>query len=382
MGPAPSAESFIDCFKDVEDPRKSQSEHPILSILVLSLCGVICGANGPTAIEDFGKARLDFLERLVPFPSGIPSHDTIGRVLGMLDPNALEASFSHWMGEVTTLLEDEVIAVDGKTLRRARNAKDGHSFVHMVSAWASASKVVLGQVKTGKKSNEIVAIPKLLDLLSIKGCIVTIDAMGCQKDIVEQIVDKGADYIIPVKKNQRQLLAEVSAACETALASSLLPQNVSFHETSNEGHGRRESRRCWTLPVPEFFPIRDKWKGLATLVYMQSERTLKDKTSITERWFISSRVSLNAETALSSIRAHWGIENRLHWSLDVAFDEDQSRLRAKNAAENLVVIRHAALNCLRSATNVPGGIARKRLKAGYDSKILAAILKLPNELTC
>ncbi len=247
--------------------------------MVLSLCAVIWRADGPTAIEGFGRARTAFLEKLVPFPNGIPSHDTIGRVLARLNPDELGAAFTRWMHAMTTLVKDEVIAIDGKTLRRARNKKDGHVFVHIVSAWASANGVVIGQVKTGEKSNEITAIPRLLDLLNISSCMVTIDAMGCQKEIVAKIREKGADYIIPVKENQPKLLAAVSGSCERALSDESGTQDISFHETDNKGHGRVERRRCWTLPVPEGFPCSEDWEGLASLVYIESERTVDDKTS-------------------------------------------------------------------------------------------------------
>ncbi len=376
MGPTPDAQSFVDYFSAIPDPRSNQTEHPLLSILVLCLCATISGANGPTAIEDFGRSRLKFLERLVPFPNGIPSHDTIGRVLGMLNPKKLESAFADWMRSVV-VLADEVIAIDGKSLRRARNIKDGHYFVHMVSAWATANRVVLGQVQTDQKSNEITAIPRLLELLQLEGCIVTIDAMGCQKDIVANIVDQGADYIIPVKDNQPTLFAAVSGHFDQQVDDDLDPAEASFHETHNKGHGRVETRRCWTLPVPEDFPVREEWKGLATLIHIQSERRVGNDISVVDRWHISSRAPLSAESALACIRAHWGIENQLHWTLDVTFNEDQSRVRAKNAAENLAVIRHAALNYLRSATSVTGGIARKRLKAAYNIDVLAEILNMP-----
>lgn len=383
MGPAPDAQSFVDYFSAVPDPRSDQTQHPLLSILVLCLCAIISGANGPTAIEDFGHSRREFLERLVQFPNGIPSHDTIGRVLGMLNPKALEPAFAAWMHSVIALA-GEVIAIDGKTLRRARNMKDGQAFVHMVSAWATANRVVLGQVRTDEKSNEITAIPKLLELIDIKGCIVTIDAMGCQKDIAAKIVEGGGDYILSVKDNQPTLLAAVIDHFEQQFDGDdgdVVPIGASFHETHNKGHGRVETRRCWTFPVPETFAVRGDWEGLATLIHIHSERRVGDDISVVDRWHISSRARLSAEAALNYIRDHWGIENRLHWQLDVTLDEDQSRVRAANAAESLAVIRRAALNYLRSATNITGGIARKRLKAAYDVNVLAKILNMPADGT-
>lgn len=381
MGPALDAESFIEFFADVSDPRSGAVDHPLMSILVICLCGTIAGASGPTMFEVFAKANEEFMRRLVPLPNGIPSHDTISRVLGLLNPDQLEKAFSEWMASVVEHCSGDVVAIDGKTLRRARDMRDGTDFVHMVSAFSAANGVVLGQIKTDDKSNEITAIPELLRLLDINGCIVTTDAMGAQKTIADRIREQGGDYLLQVKENHPKL-AESIAVHFSALEDEERDDGaVSFAETTNKGHGRREVRRCWTTPVPKHFPGRDDWRDLATLVHIQSERHVGEKVSLADRWFISSRSNFDASAALEAARSHWHIENRLHWVLDVVFGEDQARDRAHNAAESLVVFRHLALNLLRAAKDVKGGIASKRKMAGWDTRVLAKILGVSEALS-
>jgi predicted transposase YbfD/YdcC len=374
MGPPPDPASFLEIFESVQDPRVvGRCAHSLESILLLVLCAVISRANEITEIEYYGLAREKQLSKLVSFPNGIPSHDTIGRVLGLLDPDQLERAFTRWMNRAAELTDSEVVAIDGKTLRRARD-KAGVGFVHMVSAWAVRNGVVLGQVKTDDKSNEITAIPRLLELLQIKGCIVTIDAMGCQTAIAEQIVEAGADYILAVKDNQPKLLEAVSETFDEKLSGRRRPADVSFTETKNKGHGRREVRRCWTIAVPEDSALRERWRGLETFIMVEAERTLGDTTSLATRWFISSRSALDATTALGAIRDHWGIENKLHWVLDVAFREDESRVRAENAAENFVVFRHIALNLLRNMKSSRRGVKGRRNTAAWSEDFFLQVL--------
>lgn len=374
MGPPPDPASFLEIFEGVHDPRVTgRCDHDLESILVLVLCGVICGANDVVAIEDFGRAREAKLSTLVNFRNGIPSHDTIGRVLGLLDPDQLERAFTLWMNRAAQLTDSEVVAIDGKTLRRARDQADV-GFVHMVSAWAVKNGVVLGQVKTDDKSNEITAIPRLLELLQIKGCIVTIDAMGCQTKIADQIVEAEADYILAVKDNQPSLLEAVSGAFDERLAGRRRPPDVSYFETKNKGHGRREVRRCWTLRVPEGSELPKRWRDISTFVMVESERTIDGQASLATRWFISSRPDLDAATALRAIRDHWSIENQLHWVLDVNFREDDSRVRAENAAENFVVFRHIALNLLRNVKTSRRSIRGRRNIAGWSEDFFLEVL--------
>lgn len=374
MGPMPDAQTFVEMFATLPDPRVHRTRvHSLEAILFLCLCAVICGANDPVSIERFGKARKEFLARFVDLAGGIPSHDTIGRVLAKLSPNALEAMFAQWMRVVATATDHEVIAIDGKTLRRAVDKARGGAFVHMVSAWSTANGVVIGQVATSEHSNEITAIPRLLELLELKNCLVTIDAIGCQTEIVDAIVARGGDYLISVKDNQPKLNAAVTATFDAALSENRWPKGS--HAMSEESsHGRTEVRRCWVLKVDASFPERDRWKGLAKIVYVERESTIAGKKSVGMRLFITSRASLTAKEALAAVRSHWQVENKVHWTLDVAFREDESRLRAENAAENLAVVRHTALNLLRSVKGSKVGIKNRRLEAGWSEEFLMKVL--------
>lgn len=377
MGPPPDVSSFLEYFAGLPDPRKREVGHPLETILVTALCGVIAGADGPTNIEEWATANERFLATLVDLPNGVPSHDTIGRVLGMLRPAALEAAFAAWMKSVQTAVDGEVVAIDGKTLRRARDCNPGAAFVHMVSAWATSNGAVLGQVRTDEKSNEIEAIPRLLQLLSLKGCIVTIDAMGCQKSIVEDIRREGGDYVIAVKENQPTLVAEVTEAFSRAENSKRVPAGWSHAKTKDKGHGREEIRNCWVMPVPKEFAVREQWPSVASLIHVRSERRLAGTIALADRWYISSIDGLTADRALRAIRSHWKIENQLHWTLDVVFGEDHSRMRAEHAAENFVVLRHIALNLLRNAQGMKRSIKGRRLLAGWSTRALAQVLGLP-----
>lgn len=367
--------SLMEYFATVEDPRIERSRlHPLASVLVLSLCGVVCGANSFVAIEMYGRMREEWFRTFLDLPNGIPSHDTLARIFAMLNPKTLEQAFREWVEAVATLTKGEVVAIDGKTLRRSFKEAGGNAFVHMVSAWSSGNQMVLGQIRTEEKSNEIKAIPRLLELLHLNGCLVTIDAMGCQKDIAEKIVESDADYMLAVKDNQPKLAEAVEAAFETALAKPEFA--ASCHETSNKGHGRLEVRRCWTMNVdPECGRPFDQWKGLAGLVRVESQRTIANTTSRECRYYITSRVNFRPADALAASRAHWGIENQLHWVLDVAFREDDCRVRAGNAGENFAVIRHFAINLLKSApspvrTHPQLGVENKRMAAAANNQYL------------
>jgi predicted transposase YbfD/YdcC len=370
----PEAQSFVEMFAALPDPRVERTRvHCLESILFLCLCGVICGANDPVQIEKFGKARREFLEQFIDLTAGIPSHDTIGRVLAKLNPDALEAMFAVWMRAVAKATDQDVVAIDGKTLRRAVDKSRGGAFVHMVSAWSTANGVVLGQVATSEHSNEITAIPRLLALLQVKKCLVTIDAIGCQTEIVDTIVEAGGDYLISVKDNQPKLSAAVMDTFDSALAERRWPEGT-YTKTEEKGHGRTEVRQCWVLDVDDSFPEQARWKGLAKIVYVERECTVGGNTSVGMRLFITSRASLTATEALAAVRSHWQIENKVHWTLDVAFREDESRLRAENAAENLAVVRHVALNLLRSVKGSKVGIKSRRLEAGWSEAFLMKVL--------
>lgn len=374
MGPAPEIESFVELFAQLPDPRVERTRrHSLGSILFLCLCAVICGANDLVAIERFGKARRALLERFVEFPNGIPSHDTIGRVLAKLDPTALEGLFARWMRAVSKATNRDVVALDGKTLRRALDKAAGGAFVTMVSAWSTANGVVLGQVANEEGSNEVGALPRLLELLHLKGCLVTIDAAGCQTDIAASIVDAGGDYLLAVRDNQPKLYEAVVARFEALRVGAVRPGRGQHAKTTETNHGRKETRTCWVLPVTETFPEAARWKNLESIVVFDSERLVDGEVSHGRRFFISSR-KLTAKQALAAVRGHWQIENKLHWTLDVAFREDDSRLRAENAAENFVVVRHIALNLLRGVKGSKVGIKNRRLEAGWNDAFLMKVL--------
>lgn len=376
MGPMPDVQTFVEMFAEVPDPRVHRTKvHRLETILFLCLCAVICGANDPVAIQRFGESRIEFLARFVDVSAGIPSHDTIGRVLAKLNPDHIERMFAAWMSEVASATEEEVVAIDGKTLRRAFDKASGGGFIHMVSAWSTANGVVLGQVATSEHSNEITAIPRLLELLHLKNCLVTIDAIGCQTEIVDKIVDSGADYLISVKDNQPKLNAAVTEAFDRALVEHTWTAATHAEVAlTKQSHGRIETRRCWVLDVDDSFPEHARWKSLAKLVYIERDCTIAGETTTGMRLFISSRASLTAEQALAAVRSHWEVENKLHWTLDVAFREDDSRLRAENAAENFAVIRHVALNLLRSVKGSKVGVKNRRLEAGWSEPFLMKVL--------
>lgn len=362
-------------FETVPDPRIERSRlHPLSSVLVLALCGVVCGADSFVAIERFGHAKEAWLRTVIDLPNGIPSHDTLGRIFAALDPAALGEAFRAWVTEVARLTKGEVVAIDGKTLRRSFRKAGSGAFVHMVSAWATSNRIVLGQVKTDDKSNEITAIPRLLRLLHLRGCLVTIDAMGCQKDIATDIINGGADYLLAVKDNQPKLREDVAACFERARMEPAALQSMDFCETHDEGHGRVESRRCWTTTDVGALSTGAQWPKLRAVVLVESDRCVNGKTSTEQRYYISSCKKLPAKKALDASRRHWGIENGLHWVLDVAFREDDCRVRVGNAAANFAVMRHLAINMLKSVKGSKVGVRIRRMLAGWDHDFLLRVL--------
>jgi predicted transposase YbfD/YdcC len=367
--------SVMEYLATIPDPRKERTRlHSLKDILVLSLCAIICGADGFVAIEEFGLLKQAWLKTFLDLPNGIPSHDTIGRVFAALNPKSLETVFRAWMRAVADVSKGEVVAIDGKTLRRSYRMAGSGVFVHMVSAWAARNRVVLGQVKTEEKSNEITAIPELLNLLYLKGCIVTIDAMGCQKDIATTIVEREADYCLTVKENQPKLLEDLVGTFDAARGDPAILAAMDYCETREKGHGRVEVRRCWTTGALEGISQVEQWTGLRSLALIETVRLVEGKASTEQRYVISSRKGLSAAKALEAVRAHWGIENQLHWVLDVAFREDDCRVRAGNAAENFAVLRHAALNLLKNVKGTKVGIKIRRLRAGWDHNFLMQVL--------
>lgn len=365
---------FINYFCGISDPRleTKNKRYQLKEILALVILAVICGADSWTEIEAFGKAKLNFLQTLFPYANGIPSHDTLGNLFSRLCPQEFQKCFMSWINALVTVHEGEIVAIDGKTLRRSYDLKAGKGPIHLVSAWANCNKVVLGHYKTEAKSNEITAIPKLLKLLDIKGCVVTIDAMGCQRKIAEQIHHQGADYVLGVKGNQGKLHQKLIQLFADADQCNYNAMWYKTHEIIDGEHGRIETRRITVLPLMYLPQFKVKWNGLQSVARINSQRQIGKQIIRESRYYISSLFP-DAQKIASAIRQHWSIENQLHWSLDISFREDECRIRKGNAAENLAIVRHIALNLLKAEKTAKVGIKIKRSKAGWDQQYLAKV---------
>ncbi len=362
-------------FDELEDPRMDRTKrHSLSDILVITICAVICGADEWTEVELFGKLRHTWLKTFLELPHGIPSHDTFGRVFRLLDPKQLDQCFQHWMAAMAECTGGQLIAIDGKTIRRSFDKADHKAAIHMVSAWSETNALVLGQVATDEKSNEITAIPRLLKMLDITDSVVTIDAMGCQKAIAGQIIKQKGHYVLQVKKNHAGLHHVMEETFDELTGRGIDDVSYAFHEEVDGGHGRIETRRIWTTDWTGWYSDRKKWKHLQSFVCVESERTVGDQTSIERRYYISDLDSRDAQAMLGYIRGHWGIENKLHWSLDVTFREDGLRQRKGHSAENLSRIRRLALNLLRQDKSLKVGAKAKRFKASLDPNYLLKTL--------
>jgi predicted transposase YbfD/YdcC len=331
--------TISDFFSDITEPRKPNKRHKLIDIITTALCAVICGADTWEDIEEFGHTKMDWFERFLELPHGIPTHDTFARVFSSIDSKEFQQAFLRWVKAIRAVTKG-IVAIDGKTLRRSRT-KDT-SPLHVVSAWAYENRMVLGQVKTKEKSNEITAIPELLEVLALEGCIVTIDAMGCQKAIAETIIKRKADYVLGLKGNQGSLHDEVKLYFEDT---GFTDYPYDYYETVDGDHGRIETRRYWTASHIDWLSEKGSWKNLSTIVMVQRERIVEGKTSSETSYYITSLKS-EAKTIARAVRGHWGIENSLHWVLDIAFREDESRIRKDHAPANFAIIRHMALNLL------------------------------------
>ncbi|MBO0797295.1 MAG: ISAs1 family transposase [Blastocatellia bacterium] len=377
-------QSILEYFAELPDPRRDNQNkrHELIDIIAISILATICGAEHFTEMEEWGEANEEWLRSFLKLPNGIPSHDTFGHVFARLDSTEFKKCFATWVESIRTATAGEVIPIDGKTMRRSGNKGEGA--VHIVSAWASRNRLTLGQVKVDEKSNEITAIPELLQLLYLKGCIVTIDAMGTQKEIAKLVCEKEADYVLALKDNQPNLRAEVEGIFEAELAqrkkeeSSKKPRSTAaadFIETIDNNHGRRETRRVYSLQAPEFLLNKEAWQGLKSLIMVEAIREVSGQVSTERRYYIAS-LAPNAELAANAVRTHWTIENSLHWVLDLAFREDDLRVRAGNAPENLALIRKLTHNLLQQEKTLKRGIKTKRRKAGWDRSYLLKILNI------
>jgi len=368
--------SLIVSFQDLPDPRVTgRCNHKLIDIIVIAVCAVIAGAESWVEIADFGEARQEWLSTFLELPGGIPSHDTFGRLFAALDGEAFQTAFMRWVEDVFHVSQGQVIAIDGKTVRRSHERGIGKEAIHMVNAWATDNGIALGQWKTEAKSNEITAIPLLLRQLNVSGCIVTVDAMGAQTKIAQAIRDEKADYVLRVKDNQGRLHQDIQDWFAHADQVQFRAMTHSYAETVSKGHGRIEIRRCWAIDDPLAFDyIRhyEGWTDLQTIVRVQRERRLSNTIGLETAYYISS-LDADAQRLLTATRYHWAVENSLHWVLDVTFGEDDARIRIGHAAQNMAILRQLSLNILKKYS-AKGSIRSKRYKSALSTTYLEKIL--------
>jgi predicted transposase YbfD/YdcC len=368
--------SIKEHFSQLPDPRiLRKTRHKLVDVIVITLCAVIAGADDWVEIAAFGREKQQWFKTFLELPGGIPSHDTFGRVFSLINPEEFGKCFVSWIRSAFPMADSDVIAIDGKTARRSHDRINGKSAMHMVSAWAVRNRVILGQVKTEDKSNEITAIPELLKVLDINGCVVTTDAMGCQKEIARQIVDQGADYVFSLKGNQGNLHKEVELLFEDAKKNGYKDLARETYTTVDGGHGRVETRSYTVTADVDWFEEKSKWKKLSTFGMVESTREIGEQTIQETRYFISS-LPCDAKRFAEAAREHWGVENGLHWCLDISFGEDDSRIRSGHAPENLAIIRRFALSLIKQDPQRKIGVKASRKRAGWSNDYLLHLLRL------
>jgi predicted transposase YbfD/YdcC len=360
-------------FGDLTDPRRREPTYPLLGMVFMTLCAVICGADDFVAIAKWARTKQDWLSKFLDLSAGIPSHDRFNAVLGALRPGEFEQCLLSWIMSLQEITDGQIVAIDGKTLRRSYDKASSKSAIHMVSAWATANHVSLGQVVVDEKSNEITAIPKLLELLEVSGCLVTIDAMGCQTQIAKTIVAGGADYCLAVKQNQPTLHDQIEAHFDELIETDFVGAKVRQTSTHEKGHGREEDRYYFICPVPESVTDAVRWKKLKA-IGMAVSVTQRDGQEHTEMRYYILSLYMAARRFAAAVRGHWGIENSLHWQLDVTFGEDQCRVRKGHADTNFSLLRRTALSLLKREATAKVGIKNKRLTAGWDEEYLEQVL--------
>ncbi len=377
--PSTIAKSLVEHFEKLPDPRMKRTRcHKLVDILVIGLCSELTGGEGFNEMEAFGTDREEWLRTFLELPNGIPTHDTFNRVFSAIAPEAFLECFVQWVQGICPRVDGETVAIDGKALRRALDA--GKPIPYIVNAWASESGLVLGQVKVDDKSNEITAIPKLLEVLDIDGCVVTLDAMGCQKEIAANIIDKNADYVLALKGNHatvheevREFFKDAVLPCARECADTVAEGTMDFFETTGKGHGRIETRRYWISTDIDWFEDRPLWKGLFSIGMVESIRCVKGKNSIERRFFLAS-LPRCAKRLAKAVREHWGVENTLHWSLDVTLREDDSRARTNNAPQNLAMLRRIVLNLLKKDKSKKRALKAKQRSAARSTDYLQVLL--------
>jgi len=370
------AEALFERLRKIDDPRREhQKFHSLFDILVISICAVICGAEHWTEMEEFGEAKQEWLSTFLELENGIPSHDTFRRVFILLDNIQLKELFIDWISSAVSLSKGSLVNLDGKNLCGSREPSKGRKALNVVSAWASEASVVLGQVKCEEKSNEVTAIPELLKILDLEDCVVTIDAIGCQKETVKQIVEKRADYVISLKGNQGTLHTDIKDYLDWGERIGFKGMTCDYYATLEKDHGRIEERRCWVTEEIGWLEQKDEWINLKSVVMVEAIREVIGKKNTVERRYFISSLEANAELALKCVRGHWAIENQLHWCLDIGFREDDCRICEAQSAENLATVRHIGLNLLKQETSCRLGIKSKRKKAGWDESYLLKVLK-------